>query len=120
MSAASFIGIVVVMTLAASVMGTEYSWGTLRTSLVSGVARRKFLASKVLTLLTVTAGGLVVTGILLAATSLLFTLLVRHVGGDWSEGEWVKTFVMLGKVFYGIVPYLMLAVFFSVLTSSTG
>lgn len=120
LSAASFIGIVVVMTLAASVMGTEYSWGTLRTSLVSGVARRKFLASKVLTLMAVAVGGLVVTGILLAATSLLFTFLVRHVGGDWSEGDWATTFVMFGKVFYSIVPYLMLAVFFSVLTSSTG
>ena len=120
LGAASFIGIVVAMVLATSLIGTEYSWGTLRTSLVSGVARRKFLASKVLTLLAVSAGGLLVTGVLLAATSLLFTFLVRHVGGDWVEGDWATAFIVFGKVFYGLVPYLMLAVFFSVLTSSTG
>ena len=108
------------MVLATSLIGTEYAWGTLRTSLVSGVARRKFLASKVLTLLAVLAGGLLVTGVLLAATSLLFTFLVRYVGGDWVEGDWATTFIVFGKVFYGLVPYLMLAVFFAVLTSSTG
>ena len=121
LSAAFFIGVVVVMTLATSLIGTEYSWGTLRTSLVSGVARRKFLASKVVTLLAVTAGGLVVTALFLVLTSLLFTMLVRHVGGGWADtGEWGTVFVMFGKVFYGILPYLMLAVFFAVLTSSTG
>ncbi len=120
LGAASFIGIVVAMVLATSLIGTEYSWGTLRTSLVSGVARRKFLASKIMTLLAVSAGGLLVTGVLLAATSLLFTFLVRHVGGDWVEGDWATTFIVFGKVFYGLVPYLMLAVFFAVLTSSTG
>ena len=120
LSAASFIGIILTIVLAASMIGTEYSWGTLRTSLVSGVARRKFLASKVLTLLTVAAGGLLVTAVLLAATSLLFTFLVRHVGGASTEGEWTTAFIMFGKVFYGLAPYLMLAVFLSVLTSSTG
>ena len=120
LSAAAFMGIVVTMMLAASVMGTEYSWGTLRTSLVSGVARRKYLASKIVTLLAVAAGGLLVAALFLALTSLLFTVLVRHVGGDWTEGEWATTFIMFGKTFYGIVPYLMLAVFFAVLTSSTG
>ncbi len=120
LGAAAFMGIVLTMVLAASVMGTEYSWGTLRTSLVSGVARRKFLTSKVVTLLAVAAGGLLVTALALVLTSLLFTVLVRHVGGDWTEGEWATTFIVFGKTFYGIVPYLMLAIFFAVLTSSTG
>ena len=120
LGAAAFMGIVLTMVLAASVMGTEYSWGTLRTSLVSGVARRKFLTSKVVTLLAVAAGGLLVTALALVLTSLLFTVLVRHVGGDWTEGEWATVFIVFGKTFYGIVPYLMLAVFFAILTSSTG
>ena len=120
LGAASFIGIVVAMILATSLIGTEYAWGTLRTSLVSGVARRKFLASKVVTLLAVAAGGLIVTALILALTSLLFTFLVRHVGGSWIEGEWITVFIVFGKTFYGLVPYLMLAVFFAVLTSSTG
>ena len=121
LSAAAFMGIVLTMVLAASVMGTEYSWGTLRTSLVSGVSRRKFLASKVVTLLSVAAGGLLVTALALVLTSLLFTFLTRHVGGGWADtGDWATVFVMFGKVFFGIVPYLMLAVFIAVLTSSTG
>ena len=120
LGAAVFMGIVLTMVLAASVMGTEYSWGTLRTSLVSGVARRKYLAAKVVTLLAVAAGGLLVTALALVLTSLLFTVLVRHVGGDWTEGEWATTFIVFGKTFYGIVPYLMLAIFFAVITSSTG
>ena len=120
LSAASFIGIIVAMVLAASMIGTEYAWGTLRTNLVSGVARRKFLTSKILTLLAVVAGGLLVTALIMALTSLLFTFLVRHVGGGWTEGDWATAFIMFGKVFYALVPYLMLAVFFAVLTSSTG
>ena len=120
LSAASFVGIIVAMVLAASMIGTEYAWGTLRTNLVSGVARRKFLASKILTLLAVVAGGLVATALVMALTSLLFTFLVRHVGGGWTEGDWATAFIMFGKVFYGLVPYLMLAVFLAVLTSSTG
>ena len=120
LSAASFMGIIVAIVLAASVMGTEYSWGTLRTSLVSGVSRRRFLASKVMTLMAVAAGAVLVTAAVIALTSLLFTLLVRHVGGDLVEGEWAIAFIMVGKTFYAIAPYLMLAVFFAVLTSSTG
>ena len=121
LSAASFIGIVVAMVLATSLIGTEYAWGTLRTNLVSSVARRKFLASKVVTLLGVAAGGLLVTTLTLALTSVLFTLLVRHVGGGWADtGDWSTVFIMFGKVSYALVPYLMLAVFFAVLTSSTG
>ena len=121
LSAAAFMGVIVTMVLAASVMGTEYAWGTLRTSLVSGVARRKYLASKVVTLLGVAAGGLLVTALSLALTSLLFTFLVRHVGGGWADtGDWTTAFIMFGKTFYALVPYLMLAVFFAVITSSTG
>ncbi len=121
LSAASFIGIIVLMVLSTSVIGTEYSWGTLRTGLVSGVARRRFLASKVATLFAAAIGGLLVTALLLALTSLLFTLLVRHAGGGWADaGSWATAFIMFGKIVYALVPYLMLAVFFSILTSSTG
>ncbi len=121
LSAASFIGIVVAMVLATSLIGTEYAWGTLRTNLVSSVARRKFLASKIATLMGVAAGGLLVTTVMMALTSLLFTVLVRHVGGGWADtGDWSTVFIMFGKVLYALVPYLMLAVFFAVLTSSTG
>ena len=59
--------------------------------------------------------------VFLILTSLLFTSLVRHVEGGWADtGEWATVFIMFGKTFYGIVPYLTLAVFFAVLTSSTG
>ena len=120
LGAAAFIGIVVTMVLATSVIGTEYAWGTLRTSLVSGVARRKFLASKILTLLASVGVGLAIVSIAMALSSLLFTFLVRHVGGESTEGDWGTAFIVFGKVFYALAPYLMLAVFFAVLTSSTG
>ena len=121
LSAASFMGVVVIMVLATSVIGTEYSWGTLRTSLVSGVGRRKFLASKIAILLAAVTGGLLVTTLMIALTSLLFTFLVRHVGGGWADtGEWSTAFIMFGKVLFAMMPYVMLAVFFSILTTSTG
>ena len=56
----------------------------------------------------------------MALSSLLFTFLVRHVGGESTEGDWGTAFIVFGKVFYALAPYLMLAVFFAVLTSSTG
>ena len=122
LGAAAFMGIVLTMVLAASVMGTEYSWGTLRTSLVSGVSRRKFLA--------VQGCDTAVSGCRrpisygpgagLDQPSVHLPDPARGRGMGRIPGTGLRVFVMFGKVFYGIVPYLMLAVFIAVLTSSTG
>ena len=47
----SGVGAVLIMILAASVIGAEYGWGTLRTTLTGGPGRWQLLASKLLTLI---------------------------------------------------------------------
>ena len=44
------------MILAASIPGTEYGWGTLRTVLVRGVGRWQLLAAKTLVIALVSVG----------------------------------------------------------------
>ena len=44
------IGVLLVMVLGASALGTEYGWGTLRTALTRGTGRWQFLSAKVLSL----------------------------------------------------------------------
>ena len=53
-------GVILIMILAASLTGTEYGWGTLRTVLTRGAGRWPFLASKLILLALLGAAALVV------------------------------------------------------------
>ena len=119
LAVAQFVGIILILILASSSMGSEYGLGTLRAVLVRGVDRWRFLASKALLLTLVTAAALVIVLVPLAVSGVVATSLVPD-GLELAEpGDWSTVFVMFGKVLYALLPYIALALFLAVLTSST-
>ena len=119
LAVAHSIGAVLIMILAASVLGTEYGWGTLRATLARGVNRWQFLGSKALSLLLLGAGGFIIVALTVAVSSLIAASLLVDDGGLTDSGEWSTAAVMFGKAVYGLMPYAILALFLSVLTSSS-
>ena len=114
------IGVILIMILGASAMGIEYGWGTLRAVLTRGVSRWQFLGSKVLSLLLLSAAGFIIVGMTVIASSLIAASLLTDDGGGLADaGEWSTAAVMFGKAVYGLAPYAILALFLSVLTSSS-
>ena len=114
------IGVILVMILGASAMGVEYGWGTLRTALARGVGRWQFLVAKVLSLILLSGAGLVIASLTIVVASLIAASLVSDdVGGLANAGEWSTVGVMFGKAAYGLAPYAILALFVTVLTSSS-
>ena len=113
-------GIVLIMILAASLLGTEYGWGTLRTVLTRGTRRWPFLASKLLLLALLGTAALVVgaAGWVIGSAIALLTL----GDGAWmaESPDWIEAVKWSGKAVFGLIPYIALAAFFAVLTSSSG
>ena len=114
------IGVILVMILGASAMGVEYGWGTLRTALARGVGRWQFLVAKGLSVIVLTGIGLLIASLTVVVSSLIAAALVLDdVGGLANAGEWSTVGVMFGKAAYGLAPYAILALFVTVLTSSS-
>lgn len=107
--------------LAVASMGVEYGWGTLRTALTRGTGRWQFLAAKALSLALVGVAGLVLLSLTLICSSLLAAWLTLGDGRSLADfGEWSAAFEIFGKLVYALLPYIVLGLFFSVLTSSSG
>ena len=113
-------GIILLVILTASAMGSEYGWGTLRASISSGVGRTQFLASKMLAMVFIGVGAILVIVLVTALTSLLAQLIppAEHGSIVFSEG-WGDTLVFLGKTIYAIIPYVAIATFLTILTQSS-
>ncbi len=119
LAVAHSIGAVLIMILGASAMGIEYGWGTLRAVLTRGVSRWQFLGAKALSLLLLGAGGFIIVALTVAVSSLIAASLLVDDGGLADSGQWSTVAMMFGKAVYGLVPYAILALFLSVLTSSS-
>ncbi len=117
---AHYIGVFLVMILGASVIGTEYGWGTLRSALTKGTGRWQFLGAKSLSLVLLSVAGLLVVSLTVVVSSLITASLTLGDGGGMvGAGQWSTIAVMFGKVVYGLVPYAILALFLTVLTASS-
>ena len=113
-------GIVLIMILAASLLGTDYGWGTLRTVLSRGTGRWPFLASKLLLLALLGAAGLFVGAAAWAVGGAI--AMVTLGDGAWlaESADWIEVVKWCGKAVFGLLPYIVLAAFVAVLTSSSG
>ena len=108
-----------VIILASSAIGADYAWGTLRPVLSKGPGRREWLASQglMLALLAGAAMLLVVLGI--AISSLIASAFVLDDGEALTgSGQWGAAGAALGKQLFALAPWIVLAVFFTVLTTS--
>ena len=109
-----------VMILAASAIGSEYGWGTLRTALTRGTGRWQLLASKLVLLLLMSAAGFVLLAVAATAASLLAAVFPPEEAGDLADsGKWSDVAVTFGKALYGLAPYIALGAFLAVLTQSS-
>ncbi len=115
------IGLLLIMILTASLVGSEYGWGTLRTVLAGGVGRWRFLSAKLLLLLCLCAGVLTVIAAVSVGSSLAVGLLSRdEAGGLVDAGKWSDVAIISFKSVYGFLPFIALSGFATVLTSSRG
>ena len=110
---------ILLMILAASLMGTEYGWGTLRTTLTRGTGRWQLLASKIILVLLTCAAGFIVVAVATAIASLLAAVIPPdEVGKLANAGRWFDVAVTFGKAVYAVAPYIALSIFLAVLTQS--
>ena len=115
------IAVFAVTILAVSSMGVEYGWGTLRTALTRGTGRWQFLGAKALSLVLTAVAGLLFLSLAIVVSSLLAAWLTLGDGGGLADfGEWSSVAIVFGKLVYALLPYIVLGLFFSVLTSSSG
>ena len=92
----------------------------MRTALARGVGRWQFLGAKGLSLILLSGAGLVIASLTVVVASLIAASLVSNdVGGIAGAGQWSTVAVMFGKAVYGLAPYAVLALFVTVLTSSS-
>ena len=112
--------IIIVMILAASVMGVEYGWGTLRATLSRGTGRWQFLAAKLVLVLLAGIGGLLVVTTAVAVSSIIAGVIPPSEEGSLvSSDGWLDAVEVLAKSLYALAPYVAVAIFLTVLTQST-
>ena len=116
----SSLGPLLIMILAASVMGSEYGWGTLRNVLTRGTGRWQLLSAKLLLLLRLCSDMLIVIAVFAVFSSLAAAVIPPdETGGLADSGKWLDIVTAYLKIVYSLVPFIALSVFFTVLTSST-
>ena len=109
-----------ILILTASLIGSEYGWGTLRTTLTRGAGRWQLLGAKIALVLVVSAAAYVIVAIATAAASLLAAVIPPDEPGSLAEtGKWSDAAVTYVKALYAAAPYVALATFLAVLTQSS-
>ena len=108
--------LVLIVVWVASALGSEYGWGTFRTVLVRGTGRWQFLAAQCSLMVATVLFWLVAIGTGVAISSLVGSVLSNE--GFGTEGSWLVVGEALGKSLYSVLPYIVLTMFFVVLTSS--
>ena len=118
----SFFGPFVAVILAAAVLGGEYGWGTLRPVLSKGAGRWQFLISKVAIVVLVTIGILVILSITVMISGFIAeaTLTADPRTEGYGSISWASLLALFGRMIYGFIPYIALALFLVVLTGSNG
>ena len=118
----AFFGPFIAVILAAAVLGGEYGWGTLRPVLSKGAGRWPFLVSKVAVVVLFTAAVLLVLSVTVAISGFIAEAILTadpQVEG-YGNISWINLLALYGRMIYGFLPYIMLALFVVVLTGSNG
>jgi ABC-2 type transport system permease protein len=111
------LGAVMLIVFSASHMGTEFGWGTLRTSLASGLSRDAFLATKFVS----AALYAVVFTFVGVAAAIVASFAVSTQAGFGTSGFDVGTVLSAAwRTAYAFLPYIALASFIALLSRSSG
>ena len=114
--------VIPILILAASVLGMEYGWGTLRATLARGVGRWQMLSGKLFMLMVAAIGMVIVIAVLTGISSLLAGVLPPGEEGALvasDGGAWVDAIKGIAKLVFALAPYVALGVFLAVLTQSS-
>ena len=116
----SSVGPLLIMVLAASIIGSEYGWGTMRNVLTRGTGRWQILSAKLLLLLRLCSDVLIILAVLAVVSSLIAGVIPPNETGELADpGEWLDIVIEYLKIVYSLLPFIALSVFLTVLTSST-
>ncbi len=107
---------IMLIILAAGIFGSEFSWGTVRTSLIAGVSRDRFYAGKIIALLTLGAAVTLMTAILAFGASLAAGLIVD---GSLYTDEWLNTGFVVDAIFIVMRGYLGVAIWILIASTIT-
>ena len=117
----SFFSPVIAVILASAVLGGEYGWGTLRPVLSRGVGRWPLLASKLAVVWLAVVASLLIVAIATAVSSFIAeAVLIPSESTQAYNASWGSLLGLFGRVAYGFLPYVALALFVVVLTGSNG
>jgi ABC-2 type transport system permease protein len=122
LSTISGLGVILVIILAAQVVGSEYGWGTIRQTLIKGVSRRKFLLAKFLTLALAIIAGVLIIVVVGFLIGMLTTAMVSG-GIDWGFMTWGYVGGLLadiGRILLILAIYLAMTVLLCILLRSAG
>ena len=116
-----FWGSFIVGVLTASMVATEYGWGTVRQALIRGQTRSQYLTVKLLGI-TILSSAILLTAL---AVGIAFSLIATVIAGepvtlDVPDGPSApETLLMVLRAGYAIIPYGMLAFCLTVVGRST-
>ncbi len=112
---AVLISVPMVAFLTVLVLGSEYSWGTLRTMLMRGVSRSRLLAVKIGFVVAALAATWLIALGAVVLTSLIVTALSSGVShGDWTSTAVGSVFEDTARAWFAGLPYMALAALFAV------
>ena len=109
---------ILVIILATSVFGREYTLGTFRPVMSRGVKRWDFLGSKALSIALTSGAGLLIVSLTVVASSLAAALLIGEDVISADAGQWLSAAVIFGKMICALLPYIAVSLFFTVFTRS--
>ena len=116
-SLVSGIGSVMLIIFAASHVGTEFGWGTLRTLLAHGAGRASFLGAK---LLSIAGFGVLFIFVGVVAAIIGSYLATTIAGGDTSGLDLGAISTAAARGYYTFLPYMALAALIAVVSRSAG
>jgi ABC-type transport system involved in multi-copper enzyme maturation permease subunit len=100
-------------------VGSEYGWGTLRTTLMKGPGRSRLLSVKLALVATALAVTWLVALVVIIASSLITTAAVSEVSHGDIDAAAVGLIIRdLGRVWFAALPFVALAALLSVLFST--
>ena len=116
-SIVSGIGSVMMIVFAASHVGTEFGWGTLRTLLAHGAGRASFLGAK---LLSIAGFGVLFIFVGVVAATVGSYIATTIAAGDTSGLDVGAITQSAAKAYYTFLPYIALAALIAVWSRSAG
>ncbi|MCJ7768987.1 MAG: ABC transporter permease [Dehalococcoidales bacterium] len=110
------LGPILVIILAASAIGSEYRWGTLRQMLVKGTGRAGYLGSKLIGIAIAIIAGIIIALLSVFITSLITTWLATGgISWDFLSLDFIgHLFSSLGRILLILGVYFTLAALFTV------